>query len=1125
MSEHAYIVDGQRVPDADFYRLACDPAVPVVVEACAGAGKTWMLVSRIVRALLEGAEPSQILAITFTRKAAGEMRERLQGLLRELALAPFEEQVRQLKFRGLDETRARALAPTLGDLYQRCLNSGQAVQISTIHGWFSRLLRAAPLDTLAALGFPPQLKLLDEKEQAVWPRLWGRLLRVIEQDTGELRAAFERTIRSEGQHNTAEWLQVALSNRLELNLADELGRLWESVPTASDTLPDWAGVDDPVMDVMSAAREQACRDLCAEMGPLKGVNVDAAREALVDALLLADPAARLARLRSAVLTKDGRPRQNISKKLVLLPAVQDWLVSIQEAVEQNEARRKHQDMVVLARALFEVYQAFKMEGGYIDMVDLERGADHLLRDDALAAWVQQRLDQQLRHVLMDEFQDTSPLQWRALREWLASYGGAGGGTAIKVFIVGDPKQSIYRFRRAEPRVFLAAKDFVKDTLGGVLLACDHTRRNAPGIIDGVNRVMLPLAEAGRFTGFRAHTTASTLPSQWRVLPEVLRPTKEEKAARQAELAVDGWRDSLTQPRHEADSILRAQEAEHCARAIAHLMAHEGRTPESFFILARKRQSLLLAAEALARLNIPHVAPQDTLLTDTAEAKDLLAVLQVVVSPVHDQALAHALKTPALDVGDEGLMRVARQARLKVAGEGGRWWEALKALAQEDTTTPDDTVGDRLRRAWHFLKAWRDAAQVLPPHDLMQRIVDDAGWRASLAARLGPAMLRQALVHLDAMLAQSLLLRGGRDATPYRWVRELKRLQTPLPASATQGAVQLLTIHGAKGLEADVVFLMDTDGENGNSAHHTVMVDWEPHESAPARCAFLVSESSPPPSARDWLEAEVQARQTEECNALYVALTRAREALYFSRTEPFRAQAHGSWWQALIVAGLCGDDTRWAPSVGDELSAPVQSTAQVINHLRVLPRLSAPLPKAGRLADRAEDAAQLALARLGKVIHRVLEMITLRAADDRNDEVRERLARQAWRTVTQDETLPAPLTPDDLARVVTQVSQVLDHPETSVWLDPAQLEWAANELVLWHDDRPLRVDRLVRRRTPAGLQWWVLDYKLSDSPDRLPQYRQQMQTYVAAVQALAGSDSVHGAFIAGSGDFLPFNPAN
>ncbi|MEY2840669.1 MAG: hypothetical protein RJB60_2968, partial [Pseudomonadota bacterium] len=109
----AYLVNDRLVPDADFYRVACDPQVPVVVEACAGAGKTWMLVSRIVRALLEGVEPSQILAITFTRKAAGEMRERLQGLLRELALGPHEERVKQLKSRGLDEARALALAPQL----------------------------------------------------------------------------------------------------------------------------------------------------------------------------------------------------------------------------------------------------------------------------------------------------------------------------------------------------------------------------------------------------------------------------------------------------------------------------------------------------------------------------------------------------------------------------------------------------------------------------------------------------------------------------------------------------------------------------------------------------------------------------------------------------------------------------------------------------------------------------------------------------------------------------------------------------------------------------------------------------------------------------------------------------
>jgi len=246
-------------------------------------------------------------------------------------------------------------------------------------------------------------------------------------------------------------------------------------------------------------------------------------------------------------------------------------------------------------------------------------------------------------------------------------------------------------------------------------------------------------------------------------------------------------------------------------------------------------------------------------------------------------------------------------------------------------------------------------------------------------------------------------------------------------------------------------------------------------------------------------------------------------LYFSRTEPFRAQPHGSWWQALIVAGLCSEASRWAASLDADVADSDRPSVPVVNRLRVLPRLSAPVGRTGRPMERAEDAEQLTLARLGKVVHRVLEMITLREAHDRTAELRESLTRQAWRTVTQEETLPVPLTSDDLTRVMNQVGKVLDHPETGAWLDPAQLEWAANELVLWHDDRPLRVDRLVRKRMPTGVQWWVLDYKLSETPDRLPQYRQQMQTYVDAVRALAGGDSVHGAFITGTGEFRPFQP--
>ena len=1115
----AYLVNDRLVPDVDFYRVACDPQVPVVVEACAGAGKTWLLVSRIVRALLDGAEPSQILAITFTRKAAGEMRERLQGLLRQLALAPHEERVKELKFRGLDEARAQALAPQLTAVYERSLSTGQTVQVSTIHGWFSRLLRAAPLDTLSQLGLPPQLKLLSEDEVDPWPTLWGRLLKRIDGDEATLREAFVRLMRSERRHNLEAWLQSALANRLEISLADAHGRLWASVPSAQECLPEWAEHVDPLQALSGEACLQQARALASEMGKLSGVNATTAAALLVDALSTADLSQRLALMRQAVLTQSGEPRKNISKTLVNLPAFQEWLQSLNQALAQNEAMRVHQDMVTLSRALFEVYAAFKREGGYIDMVDLERGADHLLRDESLAAWVQQRLDQQLRHVLIDEFQDTSPLQWRALREWLASYGGAGGGSDIKVFIVGDPKQSIYRFRRAEPRVFLAAKDFVSQTLGGALLACDHTRRNAPGIIQGLNRVMAPLAQSGRFTGFRPHTTASTDEHQWLCLPDVLRPPRAERGA--AKGAREAWRDSLTQARHLPDEVLREQEAEHCASAMAHLMATQNKQPQDFFILARKRQSLLLAAQALARRGIAHAAPQDALLAETAEARDLLAVLQAVVSPVHELALAHALRTPGLDVGDEGLMRLARAAQQCAPLEGGRWWAALQAQAKAPESLFDDDTTLRLRRAASLLAAWRHAANLLPPHDLMQAIVDDCDWRGALAARLSPPMCRQALLHLDAMLNQSLMLRGGRDATPYRWVRELRRLKTPLPAATSKGAVQLLTIHGAKGLEADVVFLMDTDGEPARSDHHLVLVDWQPDDEAPARCAFLAKESTPPPSMRAWMEAEFQARHTEECNALYVALTRARRALYFSRTEPSRAHPQGSWWGALTQSGALDDTMRWVapaePNPETPASGPTPDSAAMCNELPRLPPLPARL-RANAPSLPPEDPERAELARLGKAVHRVLEMITTRPWSDRSAAVREALARQAWRTVTQEEARPEPLTDERLQRLTWQVNRVLEHPDAQPWLDPAQLEWAANELVLWQDGRPIRIDRLVRRVTPQGRQWWVLDYKLSESPETLPAYREQMHNYLRAVQPLAGGDPVFGAFITGTGEF-------
>jgi ATP-dependent helicase/nuclease subunit A len=143
------------------------------------------------------------------------------------------------------------------------------------------------------------------------------------------------------------------------------------------------------------------------------------------------------------------------------------------------------------------------------MNDVEGAARRLLGDAELSGWLQQRLDARLRHVLIDEFQDTNPLQWQALYGWLSAYAGAGPGEAPCVFLVGDPKQSIYRFRRAEPQVFKAAQAFVVQGLAGALLSCDHTRRCAPEVVDALNAAMGAAVLAGEYgSDYRAHTTES-----------------------------------------------------------------------------------------------------------------------------------------------------------------------------------------------------------------------------------------------------------------------------------------------------------------------------------------------------------------------------------------------------------------------------------------------------------------------------------------------------------------------------------------------------------------------------------------------------------------------------------------
>jgi ATP-dependent helicase/nuclease subunit A len=1067
MSTAAYAIDGSAVTASGFYAAACDPARSVIVEACAGAGKTWMLVSRILRALLAGAQPHEILAITFTKKAAGEMRARLDEWLTEFGSPDCSDERRaaELRARGIADGEARALAPTLAALHERLLRGGRSVEVRTFHAWFSQLLRAAPLDLLAEQGLQPDMELVEDPvdhRPEVYRRFHAAVL-----DDAALRDDFERQVRDRGRQSVRRWLDTAWEKRVEIELADAAGTLEGSVAAAAGGRPLQRLDAGPVRVLLADVATALCRHEKAT--PRKQGAL------FEDALAIADPAARLAALRAALLTK-GRLRVGLD-----VPGIDD-AVAILDEIEsdalQQAAHEEHLRMVRLARVLFAEYAAYKRSRGLADMADLERGALAVLRDAPLAGWVQERLDARVRHLLIDEFQDTSPLQWHALHAWLAGYVGAGGGASGQrppgIFIVGDPKQSIYRFRGAEPRVFAAARDFVVEGLGGSLLTCDHTRRNAPAVLAALNGVFAQAQADGDYAGFRPHTTDVETAAGAGVfaLPCVMR---SETATVSADVDAAAWRDTLATPRQEPDELLREREAGCVADAIAALIRHDGIAPSGIHVLCRKRESLRLVAQALAARHLPFAAPEDFELIDAPEVRDLAALLDMLASPSHRLPLAHALRSPVFGASDDDLIAIAR-----AAGPSGDWWHALRELP---------APGERLLRARELLARWRRAALRLPPHDLLDLIVADGEVRERYVAAVPPERRAAALGAIDALLQQTLTLDGARYATPYNFVRSLKRRVLKVPAALQSAAVQLLTVHGAKGLEADVVFVMDADPNPKGGETATLLVDWPVESEHPRHCAFVYSESRCPVSLRAVLERELQAREREELNGLYVAMTRARERLVFSATQPRRVQP--SWW------------TRITPWVRP-WSAPTDAGhAAATAPPAVLPRLPAWRGAAGASAARTGVPDDALASRLGQAVHRVLEWAAVVADPDL-----ERLAQAAAGEFRVD------------AREVARLAgRIWRSPDCRRFFAGPQLRWSGNEVPVSEGGEVLRIDRLVALDEGGTRAWWVLDYKLQHAPEALPAYREQLSRYRLAVQALQPGEPVHGAFITGAGEVI------
>ncbi|MBU7575624.1 MAG: UvrD-helicase domain-containing protein [Hydrogenophaga sp.] len=1113
MTAPAYRINGAPAAREAFYALACDPARSIAVEACAGAGKTWMLVSRILRAMLDGCAPQDILAITFTKKAAGEMRDRLNTELRRWATLADDALANELRARGLSEPDARRRVPEARGLRARVTAIGRPVQVRTFHSWFAALLRGAPLSVLQELQLPVQYELLEDDARAVaqvWPRFYAALAA-----SPVEREDFMASVAEHGRHQTLVALKKTLDKRVEFALADAAGVVEASVDPMAQRYPEFAGFDEPAQWLVQDARAVTLlREAAHALGRASAPTFSAKGVELEQALGQADGTGAL----TALLTQKDEPRK-FSDKLTGIEAVraaQQLALRTLEAMRQHRAWLHHQRLSRLARVLLTSFAAFKRERGWVDMNDVEGAARRLLGDAELSGWLQQRLDARVRHVLIDEFQDTNPLQWQALYGWLSAYAGAGPGEAPCVFLVGDPKQSIYRFRRAEPQVFKAAQAFVVQGLAGALLSCDHTRRCAPAVVDALNAAMGAAVQAGEYgSDYRPHTTESNAQGEVLCLPQLPRSLLER-----SQTGNDGepvWRDSLTTPRVLPEDSLAALEAGQAADWIATEVADGRLLPDDIMVLSRRRERLAWMHEALLERGLASEQPEKLELGEAPAVQDVVALLDALVSTRHDLSLARALKSPLCGWNDDDLAQLARlrQRWTPPRTDGASspaprpsWWEVLQRFGampadEQAAAAPTPVQAARLQDTAQRLALYRGWLLSLPPHDALSALYDHGDVLARFAQAVPASQRAAVLAQLRDLLTQSLAQDGGRFLTPYRFVRALKAGGIKATAVQTPGAVRLLTIHGAKGLEAHTVLMLDTDSGSARPESMGVLVDWPGEDPLPRRFVFLASEKSPPACAVEALQQEQQARSLEELNALYVALTRAESRLVISSFEPHK-RGTTTWYARLqplaapLEAPLPAADADGTPSV----------QAQVF-HLPSLPPLTVETAAVvnAEVALPVDDTAN----RIGLALHRLLEWRPTPAQGfDWAPEHTQAVAREFA------------LDPAQARDVLAMAQRIVSGEAAWAWDAEALNHWG-NEVELFHQGELLRLDRLVRRRDSGD--WWVLDYKSAAHPERQPELLAQMEGYRQALAQARPGETVRLAFINAQGRLIELAAAS
>jgi ATP-dependent helicase/nuclease subunit A len=1118
---------------------ASDPAVSAFVSANAGAGKTHVLAQRVIRLLLAGTDPMKILCITFTKAAAANMAARVFDTLAHwIAL---DDAALDREMRAIGETatgpaqRARARR-----LFASALDTPGGLKVQTIHAFCTRLLHQFPFEA----NVPARFTVLDERatDELLDRTTMGVLLDAARQPGTPLAGALATAIASAADTTFRDVVRELMDRRDEVlrwiaraggvaKAIDELSRTLgvepqESLESVEHELLEGTG--------LPSADWAAVATLCEEGGKTDGDRAEQLRAALA-----ASGPARIEAYLSVFLTDKMEPRKNVVTAALgrTYPDLAERLTRVQANVcallDRRHAvigRDRTAALLVIGAAVIARYRAEKERGGLLDYDDLI-GKTLKLLTTVNPSWVHYKLDRGIDHVLIDEAQDTSEPQWEIISRLIAEFtAGAGAREANRtIFAVGDEKQSIFSFQGAVPRKFDEMRRHFEGAYAAIgadwrYLRFEHSFRSGPNVLGAVNEVFAaPDVYASVTTDAAGIAPHLALPDAAPGVVEIwplMRPQDRRE--------IEGWDApfdalSLTSPqvrlaRRIADTIAAGiARGEPLGRERKPLAAGD------VLVLVRQRGALFEAIIRALKDRRVAVAGADRLvLTEHVAVVDMMALADALLLPDDDLALAVALKSPLFGLTEEQLFELAFDRK-------GSLRAALAAKASGDLS---------FVAAAALIERCAGQARTASPFGFYAWLLGAAGGRAKFLRRLGP----EAIDALDEFLALALDYERREPPSLQGFMAWLRAAETEIKRDMeiTRDEVRVMTVHGAKGLEAPLVILADTTSAPQGPRPPRLLA-LPARRAAPGTPDRLVwagrRDTDVPPVADARLRARSEA-EDEYRRLLYVAMTRAADRLIVAGCEGVRARPAGCWYD-LIFEGLRdregfetigeGDAQIWryrkvtetaavtpaAPA--DEAAAkPAASPSSASSassasspwppwlRRNVLAEPERPVsitPSEGddtmpseRALGRGEGRA-VAIAR-GLIIHRLMQSLP--------DIAPERRAEAARRYVTR---AGHAFTPAEQDAFVATTLRVIDEPRFAALFSPAsRAEVPIVGRLARPGQAPLQVSGQIDRLAVTDREVLIGDYKTNRPAPRTlaevpPSYVRQLALYRAVLRKL------------------------